>query len=156
MPRTTLPPLPMTSRILSTGMWMVSMRGAVSRISPRGAGDLGEHRVENERAALARLLESAGEDVDRQALALLSICKAVMPFSVPQTLKSMSPRKSSIPWMSVKMTTSSPSLIRPMATPETGALMGTPASMRANVEPQVEAIEEEPLDSRTSETTRMA
>ena len=79
-----------------------------------------------------------------------------MPFSVPHTLKSMSPRKSSMPWMSERMTTSSPSLMRPMAMPETGALMGTPASMRASVEPQVEAMDEEPLDSRTSLTTRMA
>ena len=45
--------------------------------------------------------------------------------------------------------------MRPMATPETGRLMGTPASMRASVEPQVEPIEEEPLDSMTSETTRI-
>ena len=37
MPRTTLPPEPMTSRILSTGMWMVSMRGANSESSSRGA-----------------------------------------------------------------------------------------------------------------------
>ena len=51
---------------------------------------------------------------------------------------------------------SSPSLIRPMAMPETGALMGTPASISASVEPQVEAMEDEPLDSRISETTRMA
>ena len=58
--------------------------------------------------------------------------------------------------MSERMTTSSPSLIRPMAMPETGALMGTPASMSARVEPQVEAIEEEPLDSMISETTRIA
>ncbi len=109
----------------------------------------------NARPSRACLRARARMSTDRP-LALLSICRAVMPLGVPQTLKSMSPRKSSMPWMSVKMTTSSPSLIRPMATPETGALMGTPASMRANVEPQVEAIEEEPLDSRTSETTRMA
>ena len=43
-----------------------------------------------------------------------------------------------------------------MAMPETGALIGTPASMSARVEPQVEAIEEEPLDSMISETTRIA
>ena len=43
-----------------------------------------------------------------------------------------------------------------MAMPETGALIGTPASMSARVEPQVEAIEEEPFDSMISLTTRMA
>ena len=41
-----------------------------------------------------------------------------------------------------------------MATPETGALMGTPASISARLAPQTVAMEEEPLDSSTSETTR--
>ncbi len=54
-------------------------------------------------------------------LALLSICSAVMPLAVPATLKSMSPRKSSRPWMSVRTATSSPSLMSPIAIPETGA-----------------------------------
>ena len=39
--------------------------------------------------------------------------------------------------------------------PETGRLIGTPASISASVEPQVEAIDEEPLDSSTSDTTRI-
>ena len=89
-------------------------------------------------------------------VALLSICRAVMPSVVPVTLKSMSPKKSSRPWMSDRTTVLPSSWIRPMAIPETGRLMGTPPSIRASVEPQVEAIEEEPLDSMTSETTRMA
>ena len=42
-----------------------------------------------------------------------------------------------------------------MATPATGLLMGTPASMRARVPPQIEAIEDEPFDSRMSETMRI-
>ena len=57
--------------------------------------------------------------------------------------------------MSVRTTVLPSSWMRPMATPETGRFRGTPASMRARVEPQVDAIEEEPLDSMTSETTRM-
>ena len=40
--------------------------------------------------------------------------------------------------------------------PATGRLMGTPASIRASVEPQMEPCEVEPLEDRTSETTRMA
>ena len=40
--------------------------------------------------------------------------------------------------------------------PATGRLMGTPASIRASVEPQMEAWEVEPLEETTSETTRMA
>ena len=47
-----------------------------------------------------------------------------------------------------------PSLTRPIATPATGALIGTPASMSASEPPQTVAIDEEPLDSRMSETTR--
>ena len=83
---------------------------------------------------------------------------AVMPFTVPATLKSMSPRKSSRPWMSVSTATLpvSASLMRPMATPATGRLMGTPASIRARVEPQTEAMEVEPLEDRISLTRRRA
>ena len=84
----------------------------------------------------------------------MSIWIEVMPFSVPATLKSMSPRWSSEPRMSVSTATLSPSLIRPMATPAQGAFIGTPASIRASEPPQTVAIDEEPLDSRISETTR--
>ena len=41
-----------------------------------------------------------------------------------------------------------------MATPATGALMGMPASMRERQPPHTAAMEEEPLDSTVSETTR--
>ena len=44
----------------------------------------------------------------------------------------------------------------PIATPETGALMGTPAAIRAMQDEQVEAMEVEPLDSKVSDTVRMA
>ena len=39
--------------------------------------------------------------------------------------------------------------------PATGEVIGTPASIRAIVEPHTDAIDEEPLDSRISETTRI-
>ena len=42
-----------------------------------------------------------------------------------------------------------------MAAPATGALIGTPASMSASVEPQVEAIDVEPLEVTHSLTRRM-
>ena len=45
--------------------------------------------------------------------------------------------------------------IRPMAMPATGALIGTPASISASVEPQVEPIEVEPFDSKTSDVSSM-
>ena len=60
-----------------------------------------------------------------------------------------------MPWMSVRMAylPSSP-MIRPMATPATGALMGTPASIRARVLPQTVAMLVEPLLESTSLTRR--
>src|ERR671926_1724499 len=45
--------------------------------------------------------------------------------------------------------------MRPIAMPATGALIGTPASIRESGGPQTEAIDEEPLDSRMSDTTRI-
>ena len=53
---------------------------------------------------------------------LMSICSEVTPSRVPATLKSMSPRWSSSPRMSERTAKRSPSLIRPMAMPATGAL----------------------------------
>ena len=84
----------------------------------------------------------------------MSICRAVIPTRVPATLKSISPRASSRPWMSVNTANLSPLATRPMAMPPTGALIGTPASMRASVLPQTEAIEVEPFDSSASDTIR--
>src|SRR5215218_8370484 len=57
--------------------------------------------------------------------------------------------------MSVRTMYSSPSLISPIATPATGAASGTPASISESVEPHTEAIDDEPLDSRMSDTTRI-
>ena len=38
--------------------------------------------------------------------------------------------------------------------PATGALIGTPASISESVEPHTDAIDEEPFDSRISDTSR--
>ena len=46
-------------------------------------------------------------------------------------------------------------MMRPIATPATGALSGTPASISASAPPQTVAIELEPFDSVISETMRM-
>ncbi|CSB27649.1 Uncharacterised protein [Vibrio cholerae] len=56
--------------------------------------------------------------------------------------------------MSDRTTKSFSSFTRPIAIPATEALIGTPASIRASDEPHTEAIEDEPLDSVISETTR--
>src|SRR5919107_270354 len=45
--------------------------------------------------------------------------------------------------------------MRPIAMPATGRLIGTPASMSDSEEPQTDAIEDDPLDSRMSDTTRI-
>ncbi len=39
--------------------------------------------------------------------------------------------------------------------PETGALIGTPASISESVDPQTEPIDDEPFDSSVSETIRI-
>src|SRR6266581_9544067 len=58
--------------------------------------------------------------------------------------------------MSVRMAYFSPSLTSPIATPATGAFKGTPASINESEAPQTVAIDDDPFDSRMSETTRMA
>ena len=65
----------------------------------------------------------------------------------------MSPRWSSSPRISDKTAYSLPSLIKPIAIPATGFLIGTPASMRAKDVPQTVAMDDEPFDSVISETT---
>ena len=47
-------------------------------------------------------------------------------------------------------------VISPQEIPATGALIGTPASIRASVEPQIEPCDVEPLEESTSETSLMA
>ena len=57
--------------------------------------------------------------------------------------------------MSDRTATRSPSLIRPIAIPATGVLIGTPPSINDRMPPQTDAIEELPFDSRISETIRI-
>ena len=76
-----------------------------------------------------------------------------MPFFVPATLKSISPRWSSSPKISDNTENSSFSLIKPIAIPATGSLIGTAASMSAKEAPHTVAIDEDPFDSVISETT---
>ncbi len=47
------------------------------------------------------------------------------------------------------------SMIRPIAMPATADVIGTPASIIAIEPPQTDAIDDEPLDSRMSETRRI-
>ena len=68
----------------------------------------------------------------------------------------MSPKWSSSPKISESTAylPLSASVMSPMAIPETGFLICTPASIRASVPEHTVAIDEEPFDSKTSETTR--
>ena len=52
--------------------------------------------------------------------------------------------------MSVRIAYLSPLRINPIATPATWSRIGTPASISASVEPQTDAIDDDPLDSSTS------
>ncbi len=78
----------------------------------------------------------------------------VMPFWVPAILKSMSPKWSSSPMMSVSRIQPLSSFTRPTEMPATGLVIGTPAAISPSVAPHTLAIELEPFDSRMSEITR--
>ncbi len=90
----------MTSRIFSTGIFRLVMRGAVEDSSGRDA-------VSALLISLRMCMRPAFACVsatfmisDVMPWILMSICSEVMPFCVPATLKSMSPRWSSSPMMS--------------------------------------------------------
>ena len=91
MPRITLPPGPMRSRILSTGICRVWMRGANFEVLVRGAGSasyiLSRMNIRPRRAcsSASRMICPVIPGI------LMSICRAVMPSRVPATLKSISP-----------------------------------------------------------------
>ena len=91
MLRIVLPPGPMMSRILSTGMVIVTIRGAWVEMESRGAA-----MVACIFSSIARRPVRACASASRMTAVgtpaiLMSICRAVMPFAEPATLKSMSP-----------------------------------------------------------------
>ena len=154
-----LPFGPMTSPILSTGIFTVMMRGANSHISSgTSMASIMTSRM-CRRASLACFRAAARTEAGMPS-SLVSSCSAVTKSLVPATLKSMSPKASSAPRMSVSATYSVlPSIsaeTRPMAMPATGAFSGTPAFSRDIVEAQTEPIEVEPLELSASETWRIA
>ena len=91
---------------------------------------------------------------DETPAIFISIWKPVIPSAVPATLKSISPKWSSSPRMSERTAYLSPSVIKPIAIPATGFFIFTPAANIESVPPQTVAIEDEPFDSKISETTR--
>ena len=149
-----LPFGPMTSPILSTGIWMLSTRGAFAETTWRGSGMVWSmvsrmNSLASRACFSAWLSASAGSPVT-----FMSSWMAVTQSFVPATLKSMSPSASSAPMMSVSVTYSPPSAIMPMAIPATGDLIGTPASISESVDAHTEAIDVDPFDDSTSDTNR--
>ena len=97
-----LPFGPMTSPILSTGTVVVMMRGAYGLIS---AGP-SMHSLMTSRMVVRASLACCRADARMSAgmpSSLVSSCRAVMNSEVPATLKSMSPKASSAPRMSVSV-----------------------------------------------------
>ena len=151
-----LPPGPITAPINSLGISIWMMRGTCGFISARGSEIVSiMHLRMCSRPALA-CIRAFSRISKLKPSHLISICVAVKPLGVPVVLKSMSPRWSSSPRISLSTAYfSSPGfLIRPIAIPDTGAFIGTPASMRARVPAHTVAIEEEPFDSRIWLTKR--
>ncbi len=153
--RIVAPPLPITSRIFSGLIFIVYRRGAnglSSSLAPPTASTMRARMCR--RASLAWASATCMISLVMPWI-LMSICSAVTPVVEPATLKSMSPRWSSSPRMSVSTAKRLPSLIRPIAMPATCAFIGTPASISARQPPQTEAIDDEPLLSVISLTTRI-
>ena len=97
----TLPFGPMTSPTLSSGIVKVVIFGALSATVARGAAIVAfiTPRILR-RASLACCSAEASTSLGMPSI-LVSSCKAVTASAVPATLKSMSPKASSAPRMSV-------------------------------------------------------
>ena len=150
------PPGPITAPIYSFGISNSTMRGTCGFKSGRGSAIVSVNLPRMcSRPAFACINAFSRISNDNPSH-LISICVAVKPSFVPVVLKSISPKWSSSPRMSDNTAyLSSPGfLINPMAIPDTGFFMGTPASINANVPAHTVAIEEEPLDSKICETKR--
>jgi hypothetical protein len=154
-----LPLGPITSPILSTGTFTVITRGAFGDISsgPEIASAITPRMCS--RASRAWVSAAASTEAGIPS-SLVSSWIAVTNSLVPATLKSMSPKASSAPRMSVSAAYSvfGPSAVsiwsdtRPIAIPATGARSGTPAFSRARVDAQTEPIEVDPLELIASDT----
>ena len=133
---------------------MVSMRGVAQRCAR--LGQLGEHGLQDVRTAFVSLLERTAEDLGGQALGLVIHLQSGDALLGTADLE-VHIAEEVLDALDVGEDDDVVAFLdKTHGDAETGALMGTPASISASVEPQVEAMEDEPLDSRISETTRMA
>ena len=150
----TLPPGPMTFLMISGRIMMVVMRGAYRLISLRGAARALASR-RGCAAGRAGLLQRPGHDLVVRPVILMSIWMPVMPFLVPQTLKSMSPE---VIFVTEDVGEDGDLLAllhqahRDAGHRRLDRHAGVHQAKRAAAD---RAIELEPLDSRISETMRM-
>ena len=151
-----LPLGPMTSPILSTGIWIEMIRGAFELTSSRGDAITDSMTSRIVKRASRACFNALARTSPGRPVTFMSSWIAVTNSRVPATLKSMSPSASSAPRMSVSVMNLPSSAIMPIAMPATGALSGTPASIIDSVEPQTDAIDVEPFELRTSDTRRSA
>ena len=150
------PPGPITAPMNSLGISICTIRGTCGFISARGSAIVSVMQFRMcSRPAFACMRAFSRISNDRPSH-LISIWVAVRPSRVPVVLKSISPKWSSSPRMSLSTAYfSSPGfLISPIAIPLTGFFIGTPASMRARVPAHTVAIDDEPFDSRIWLTRR--
>ena len=149
------PPVPISAPIFSGLIFMTSICGAFGLTSERGAGmqSVTTFMIFSRASlfcAIARTRVSIG-----MPGSLRSSWNPVIPFRLPQTLKSMSPKWSSAPMMSVRISSRPVSSVTsPQEIPTTGEVIGTPASISARVAPQTDAMDVEPFDAMISDTQR--
>ena len=99
------PPGPITSFILSTLIFVLTILGAYFDTSALGLSITGIIMSFNiYDLALAVLSNASSIILYVNPSHFISTCIAVIPFSVPPTLKSISPKKSSKPWISTNIT----------------------------------------------------
>ncbi len=151
----TFPFGPITSPILSIGISKLMIFGAVGRTSSRGSSMA--PRITSRISSLASLAWSSACASTSAGIPsiFVSSWSAVTASSVPATLKSMSPNASSAPRMSVSVTYLPSWYTRPIAMPATGLAIGVPESISDSVDPQTDAIDVEPFDDSTSDTSRI-
>mmetsp|Transcript_23976 Transcript_23976/g.58762 ORF Transcript_23976/g.58762 Transcript_23976/m.58762 type:complete len:231 (-) Transcript_23976:1278-1970(-) len=152
------PPLPMIFPMYLVGTVTLWIWGANSERAPAGGGlafSISPRMCTRPLLAASSAWRSTARVMPST---LMSIWNALMPAPSPATLKSMSPRASSLPRMSVRMMASSPldasPRIRPMAMPATFLVMGTPASCSAKHPAHTVAMELEPLLSVMVDSSR--
>ena len=152
----TLPRGPMTSAILSIGISKLVIFGAVSPTSGLGSAIAARMTSRICRRACRACCSAWASTSAGMPSILVSSWSAVMASSVPATLKSMSPKASSAPRMSVSVTYLPSAYTRPIATPATWSTIGTPASISDSDDAHTDPIEVDPLEVSTSDTSRIA